>query len=126
MQRRALEHVIGNPHPFHLRQGLTYHLGGTQIFFWGISEGVGTCSDLHGTDIAVFGFDGPSEPLSEIINCSFAGLVRSPTDEERRCLRKPPYDDPPLKITEGLSMIEETAHAIRFMRSWKKGNYIPL
>lgn len=61
--------------------------------FFGISEGVGTCADVHDINVAVFGkIDGTRPkpyaryPLS---SCGFAVLLRKPTPEETKEWNKP-------------------------------------
>lgn len=57
-----------------------------RIYLLGISEGVGTCSDLEGINIAVFGLKKPlstqlPKNIEEVI-CEWAALVKTPTRQE--------------------------------------------
>ncbi len=55
-----------------------------EVYFLGISTGVGTCSDIHDLNVAVFGNFGekpePRCPARQgLSDCDFAVLVRKPT-----------------------------------------------
>ncbi|MDA2936077.1 hypothetical protein MYX06_02575 [Patescibacteria group bacterium AH-259-L05] len=106
-QRRALESFkpetfeflirISPRDRYHHHSGILYKKNGQKnttgkrrIFLLGISEGIGTCSDLHGINIAVFGYNQPSphehkKLLTKIgngITCDWAALLRTPLPEE--------------------------------------------
>ena len=62
MQRRALESAIGGSY-IPIANSRRYWIENHEIFFWGTSKGYGTCSDIHGLDIAVFGFKEKEVPI---------------------------------------------------------------
>lgn len=84
-QRRAIEHVIKpvTPAPtISLAPKHKYFLNGREIFLLGISTGVGTCSDLHGINVAVFGNRPNDFSLSASERLHAAVLRRSRRDTE--------------------------------------------
>ena len=64
-----------------------FYLENEKIYLLGISKGIGTCSDLHGIDVAVFGHIEPKDnriPLkpNARIFCAWSALLRKPIEEE--------------------------------------------
>lgn len=128
-QRRALEALMKD------RPARTYTVGGSrryfledfisperrEVFLWGISRGIGICSDLHGVDIAVFGEERSTEKIPET-SCKSLALARFPLPGE--CLE----DGVARKVVEQL----EIYHAGRkgdvdvmvFQRTGRKNIYV--
>ena len=74
-------HVVGHKVLFKLKTGEQVHL-------CGISVGVGTCSDIHGMNVAVFGSSDPERNVLEeekeaLPACFYAALLRSPKSTDR-------------------------------------------
>ena len=75
-----------------------------RIYLLGISEGVGTCSDLKDVNIAVFGRKKPSyirfpKKTKEII-CEWAALLREPSQQELKEEGKDSKSMPYLQVEE--------------------------
>lgn len=88
-QRRALEALKPKQKDiFDFSQQDEFVLSGKRIYLLGISEGIGTCSDLHGINIAVLGWIQPEsirmpmQSQNKKITCSWSALLREPTEEE--------------------------------------------
>ncbi len=90
-QRRALEAL--QPRASHsfwvsFSNEDIYYLDDKRIYFLDVSKGIGTCSDLHGVNIAVFGrknlnlYRRPGSVQS--VFCKWAALLRRPTIKELR------------------------------------------
>lgn len=88
-QRRALEALKPEEtQSIQISNTDKFYLNNKRIYLLGISEGIGTCSDLYGIYIAVFSFSKPENvrvPMGhqEVI-CSWSALLREPTKEEFR------------------------------------------
>ena len=98
LQRRAIESLCADRNAGELRyvqSNTSFSLLDQQnpsdprrpIRAFGVSRGVGTCSDIHGMDVLVFGDGTPDDgipmiPLSDIQKCCYAVLLRKPTPEE--------------------------------------------
>ena len=82
MQRRALESAIGASY-IPIASDKKYRIGNDEIFFWGVSQGYGTCSDIHGLDIAVFGFEESTTPIQIDRVLYFAAVDMSICGPER-------------------------------------------
>lgn len=97
-QRRAIESLwqgiseeertrISWPKPIS-KDELRFFYKGKEVYFLGVSTGEGTCADIWGLDVAVFGNFGekPSRPIANsrhnLETSRFAVLVRKPTPEE--------------------------------------------
>ncbi len=131
-QRRALESLK----PEEVRSLVIsiedkYYFNGNEIFFLGISEGIGTCSDLHGINIAVFGQEespSPRFPRGKIkVNCSWAAILRKPADEELK--QEGHNSDTLCLMVEGIEILGE--HPIKkdktiynFIATGKKKIYV--
>ncbi len=86
-QRRALEALKPEKiYPLIISTEDKYYFNGKEIYLLGISEGIGTCSDLKDINIAVFGQKEPCSPRfprgKTEVDCSWAVILRDPTDEE--------------------------------------------
>lgn len=89
-QRRAIEGLF-SPEveiEFNVKKGQRYCLDGKEIFLLGVSRGIGTCSDYHGINFAVFAYKGdPSKISSTVtvpIECAGGVLFRKPHNKEPR------------------------------------------
>lgn len=131
-QRRALESLKPEEvRPLVISIKDRYYFNGNEIFLLGISEGIGTCSDLHGINIAVFGqkeLSSPRFPRGKTeVNCSWVALLRKPTDEE---LKQEGHDSrTPCLIVEEIEILGE--HPIKkdktiynFIATGKKKIYV--
>ena len=90
-QRRALESLKPEKtDDFIVCPDDQYFLNFQKIYLLGISKGIGTCSDLHGVNIAVFGSQTTLPELrwhpkpGEKIECSWSALLREPSSEEKQ------------------------------------------
>ena len=110
-QRRALERVRDQDfQPFRLKRRQTYLLNGEVIYLAGISDGVGTCADFHGIDIAVFTMHPVSARVAENIlstlprYCQGTALARGKKSDESN-----PNIDPNVHTfaAEGLSIVKQ-------------------
>lgn len=128
-QRRALENVLDNS-PLKIEKEQYYDLNGEELTLLGVSVGVGTCSDMHGVDIAVFSKEVPFDPDMHHLpllpkECSGAVLVRKPFSGET---------DPELPlghgqkalVAEGLTATCREGRIIGFLSNQRKRFYIPL
>lgn len=122
-QRRALEALTIGRLPTKITVGgnRIYYLEDRELYLLGISEGVGTCSDLHGLNIAVFSHKGGKDGISPK-PCDYAGLVRKLTTEEtnedyyaRRNISR--------LVVDGLEVVEDTAEFTRFANTGRKERY---
>lgn len=123
-QRRALESVIGPESPDMLPnlEGDKFYLGGEPIYFLGTSSGVGTCSDMHGVDIAVFSMTPANgEPRGTLESCTHAALVRPLTEEERE---QQAYKEVAYKAVDGLRVVKKEWNYVIFERNGKKAVYV--
>lgn len=135
-QRRALEALKPEKDwPIMIPNGKIdeYYLYGEKIHLLGISEGIGTCSDLKDINIAVFGKTKPEliqfPRNCQHVICSWSALLRNPTDKELQenwrgkegisCL-----------VVEGLELtaykldLETVASCYYFLLSKKKQFYV--
>lgn len=87
-QRRALEALKPKEiQSIYLLSTNEFYLDNQKIYLLGISEGIGTCSDLHGVNIAVFSRAKPEDNRmllgqNKEIFCAWSTLLRKPTEEE--------------------------------------------
>lgn len=117
-QRRALE-LLMQERPEKTTQvggSRRYFFHGREIFLWGISKGIGTCSDLHGIDIAVFGEERSTAKIPET-SCRSLALVRLPLSGE--C----PEDGVARKVVEGLAVHTITGDEMVLVRTGRKEAY---
>lgn len=131
-QRRALESLK----PEEVRSLVIsikdkYYFNGREIYLLGISEGAGTCSDLHGINIAVFGQKESLSPRfpggKTRVNCSWAAILRKPTNEELK--QEGHNSNTPCLIVEGIEILG--AHPMKknktiynFLATGKKKIYV--
>lgn len=72
-------------------QALRFFYKRQEIFFLGVSQGIGTCADIHGLNAAVFGTTSPL-PLDQppaldknlLFQTKLAVFLRPATEDERR------------------------------------------
>ena len=133
-QRRAAESVITriNMTVKHGPKILLNKRSGKKLHLLGISEGTGTCSDLHGINIAVFS-EHPFDPkrhrlITESKPCHGAVLLRDPTEKEIREHRHEfSVDDQCLQAVEGLiSVPTKGGNILRFKPNGKSALYVQL
>ncbi|MDA2936216.1 hypothetical protein MYX06_03295 [Patescibacteria group bacterium AH-259-L05] len=85
LQRRAIEKFNDYPktpwpETIFGKDDVSFFLTNGKIFCYGVSKGFGTCSDIHGMDVAVFGFIKPNKSTipkndvrpAELKKCSYA------------------------------------------------------
>ncbi|OGY64788.1 MAG: hypothetical protein A3I24_04555 [Candidatus Harrisonbacteria bacterium RIFCSPLOWO2_02_FULL_41_13b] len=97
-QRRAIEEFS----PFQNRQSFTVFpyrirfrlVNGRPLYFLGFSEGIGTCSDIHGMNVAVFSLQRPEKPQSFSLNfgenCTYGVLLKIASEDECRIADRDP------------------------------------
>lgn len=86
-QRRAIERLKPHARPLNFPPTeASLLMDGQPLYVLGVSDGTGTCSDIHGMDVLVLGLTPPSVPprQADLSKCSYAVLLRWATDEERR------------------------------------------
>jgi len=108
--RRAVEHVFTRV-PIDITPETQFYLEGKKLNLLSISNGVGTCADLHGINMAVLSFLSPSpdeKPYFKFpISCQGSVLLRRLTDEELEEEKKSKlYTGQSLLVVEGLRPIE--------------------
>ncbi|MDO8558481.1 MAG: hypothetical protein Q7S09_04840 [bacterium] len=128
-QRRAIEAVFEDC-SLKISEGQRRYLDGEELSLLGVSVGVGTCSDLHDVDIAVFGkkaaFDlRANHPVSLPKECRGAVLLRSRLEGEvdPEC---PVGPGQYAFVVEGLRITPRQGRAVHFTRNFKKRTYIVL
>ena len=126
-QRRAIESVM-HQEGLRLDRNQKYHLEGSEIYFYGISTGIGTCSDerYHGIDIAVLGKE-PAEDRERGLprSCHGAVLLRTPHEGEID-IAKFPYKNTTVLAIEGLKVFQRDANSITFSSNGKVELYTDL
>jgi len=98
-----------------------FFLDGKRIYLLGVSEGVGSCSDLLGVYIAVFSENpGSAKAIpGRMDDCSYAALLRVAKEEE-----KEPYPDCSCMVVEGLALPQREAEYIEFVKDGTKAVYV--
>ncbi|MBI4127593.1 MAG: hypothetical protein HY459_00830 [Parcubacteria group bacterium] len=135
MQRRAIESLRDHAHEFPRidpRAELILN-DGTPLEILGISQGVGTCSEIHGMNVLVVG----TEPLHAaraaamsrtLLDCAYTVLLRGPTvqevEEERN--RHLWGDGHAFACVELLRSITRKNHRIILTRTGRKRLYVAL
>jgi len=108
-------------------------LSGERLYVLGISDGVGTCSDVHGLYVLVLGLKPPKDgkpyilPGEKIEDCSYAVLLRELTEEEwkeEREARK--VDNISLACVELLEQLQIGRKQAVFDGTGKKECYVAL
>ena len=115
-QRRALEEVFTR-FDLLIRPGYQFYLASEEVNLLGISIGAGTCSDLHGLNIAVLSKEPFNPTVNRVknlpVNCSGAVLIRRMSIEEEGDKKKSNwYINQPIFVTEGLRLVDQD----RFLR----------
>lgn len=124
-QRRAIEKLFSPEFKVELkvRRKQRYYLEGKEIFLLGISRGVGSCSDYHDINFAVFGKKGSSKfPSLDTIECAGGVLLREPHKEESKKWK----DDAAILVVEKLRVLSEEDAVICFTKTEKQTSYVPL
>ncbi len=110
MQRRALESVIGGSF-IQISSKKTYWMEDREIFFWGVSEGYGTCSDIHDLSIGVFGFERSNQSLK--IECIlYFAAIDTQIDGPERAVRK----IMPMAVTEDRVYFEYSGDEVTYKK----------
>lgn len=90
-QRRAIEqlrpHADNLPHWPALVGERFFLTDGRQLYYWGTSEGYGTCSDIHGMNVVVLADEGPGITINKneaekMASASYAVLLESALEVE--------------------------------------------
>src|SRR3989344_2385352 len=123
MQRRVIEAIYAD-HELTIEEGAKYFIGDDEVFLLGISRGIGTCSDLHGIDIAVFGksrLDPEHESRqrkydASITSCRGAVLLRDPDSVDKNM--------PHLMLLEALLTIKQGGATTHFEKTGKASTYV--
>ena len=128
-QRRANENAYTEMELV-IEYGDKFILIDKELHLLGISEGIGTCSDKHGVNIAVFSDNFPFDPNyhrlpSFPIDCRGAVLIRKPTREETEKLSTL---NSSLAMVEGLIIksVDQTKRIIYVKLNGITINYVPL
>lgn len=126
-ERTAIEEVTNNARfldPLHHEEVLRYFLGAQEIFLWGISEGIGTCSSIKERNIAVFCLREPNRPLIRACEpYEYAAFIRMLTSRERTTLPMM-QQNTALLLAECLFPLKITTDSVFFARTEKKREYV--
>lgn len=132
LQRRALESINNKriAKPVVLKRKQRYflvlrHGKLKKIFLRGISNGVGTRSDVKGVFIAVFSDAGPSDVVLLKVECGWAAFLREPTRQEELADEESDPDTVRM-LVEGLTLKKQHAGRLYFVKNRKKKTYIQL
>lgn len=132
-QRRALEHVISKPVVnFFLEAGQTYFLNNGIAFLAGVSDGEGTCSDMHNVYIAVLTRNPKDSGRIRFLDsrklaCSGAVLLRNREGYESESEIHPDLLATCLAV-EGLKMLHQDDNLKRvfFRQNGNTKLYVPM
>jgi len=132
-QRRAIESLrkCAKPLPKGIGTSELFLDDERRLYIAGVSQGTGTCSDVHGMDVLVLDFVPPTHNRPYIPNGSsvatsqYAVLLRSPTKEELREQRKS-LPSASLLAIELLEPIEGGGGRIIFRATGKSECYVRL
>ena len=131
MQRRSVEKVYV-PFEMTIRAADKFFLFQKEIRLLGISVGIGSCSDIHGVNIAVFSKEFPFNPdihrLPDFpIRCGGAVILRSPRYEEIENIGNDHKTTIiPLCAVEGLELVAAKSHEKIFYVNGKSDTYVIL
>lgn len=128
-QRNALESVFeGKPalkEAIHTAENFTLceEAGHCDLVFLGTSQGFGTCSRIHGVNVAVFA-KLPCEAgrNEEFHPCSHAFLIREAGPEEKDEYQR--MHNMSVYVVERLVIGESEGRAVRFMPTGEKKSYV--
>lgn len=123
-ERRAVESVF-QKNCISLKPGQRYFLESRELFFVGVSPGIGTCSDLHGINIALFQEVVNRPTIIPLITCAGTVLVRSRRENEPTKWLYP-VQVPICRITEGIRVARTDGNKIYFESSCATNIYVPL
>ncbi|MDP3792779.1 MAG: hypothetical protein Q8Q89_03540 [bacterium] len=132
-QRRALEKVIDQSSSFTIEAGQIYILNNSVVFLAGLSEGVGTCSDMHGVYVAVFTKDPADQSRIRFLDpnhkleCGGAVLLRERRRDEFNPDIHPSLIENCLAV-EGLCVLHNVPKfkSIFFKQNGKSSLYVDL
>lgn len=123
-ERRAVESVFQH-NLISLRSGQRYFLENREIFFVGVSLGIGTCSDLHGINIALFQEIDSRSTIIPLVTCAGTVLVRNRRENEPTKWLYP-AQIPICRITEGIITTRTDENRVYFESSRTTNIYVPL
>lgn len=123
-ERRAVESVF-QKNCISLKPGQKYFLENRELFFVGVSLGIGTCSDLHGINIAIFQEVVNQLTITPLMTCDGTVLVRSRRENEPTKWLYP-AQIPICRITEGIRVVRTDGNKIYFESSRATNIYVPL
>lgn len=128
-QRRAIEALARANvlRSMEIKFGVKFFLDGHEVFFGGISPGVGSCSDMHDVDFAVFSsLDSDAVPLPEKPK-SVAGAVfvrGARTKVERQAIGD--YRGQLVLVVEALRHYDVRPGLTRLYKVGKKKSYVSI
>ena len=137
MQRRAIERLRPRrpTWPRHCLEKAGRNLtslslkleSGLELFLYGISQGVGTCSDIHGMNVAVLGVNPPSVKLNpetrdELLRSEYFVLL---TDPNRIACSSPPKQKLEVLFAEEVKF-DQTRIKITFRKTGRSTTYVNL
>lgn len=123
-ERRAVESVF-QQNFISLRSGQRYFLENREIFFVGVSLGIGTCSDLRGINIAIFQEIDSRSTIIPLVTCAGTVLVRNRRENEPTKWLYP-AQIPICRITEGIITTRTDENRVYFESSQTTNIYVPL
>ncbi len=128
-QRRAIEALARQKvfRPMEIKSGAKFFLEGREVFFCGISQGEGTCSDMHDVDFAVFSrLEAETKPLPKTLRLvSGAVLVReAKTRAERNAIGN--YHGQLVCVVEALRHDDIRLDLVSFRKIGKKKSYVSI
>ncbi len=130
MQRRAIErlyrHVDVRTIP-NLTNKILKTATGSRLFVQGVSRGFGTCSQVHGVDVAVLGFRTyyMQDTSTLHMHCKYCVLVQEATPAEYKA-RNTHSEDVTLMRVELLGVSQASSNSIEFLQTGITSWYIPL
>ena len=131
-QRRAIEKVFTRTN-FTIWQTSWFSLNGRPVNLLGISTGIGTCSDIHGVNIAVLSWEAfnpkVNHPINFPANCSGAILIRNENKKElKERAESLFYINRVILVVEGLEVLIKTRppQEIYVTLNNSKTSYIPV
>ncbi len=124
-QRQALESAFRGIPP--LDRGVEFRsffeLEGRRLAFWGVSEGYGTCSQIHNVNVAVLGDpDLGSAPIPHGLNIHYIFWLREADPDELSSYER--QMGIKVMIVELLQVKEVNAQKVILSRSALKGRYV--
>ena len=127
-ERVALEQATLHsefPHPFTHQNACRYFLRLREIYFWGVSPGIGTCAGIKDRNIGVFTFREPPLPLIQAEEpFSHSALVRHLTEEETLTLAA--SNKKCLRVAEALSLVYIAVDYVAYKSAGRKSIFVEI